>query len=75
MIALGPLQSKPLWNPSNCLIGSEFSNALTALEIGENINSRCGINLPILEARFTKKGNGIVYAYCNKDGLIKNMYN
>lgn len=95
--------------------------------MGENINSCCGINLPILEAelenekhtinceiieneyyislehemtkehyisfiayitndkceiaklypeqnaevRFTKKGNGIVYAYCNKDGLIK----
>lgn len=41
----------------------------------ENINSCCGINLPILEVRFTQKGNGIVYAYCNKDGLIKNMYN
>ena len=38
---------------------------------GENINSCYGINLTILEARFTKKGNGIVYAYCNKDGLIK----
>ena len=95
--------------------------------MGENINSCCGINLPILEAelenekhtincetieneyyislehemtkdhyisfiayvtnnrceivklypeqnveaRFLKRGNGIIYAYCNKDGLIK----
>ena len=96
---------------------------------GENINSCCGINLPILEAdlednkhiincdivedeffisinhemskdhyisfiayitndrceivklypeqnaevRFFKRGKGIIYAYCNKDGLIKNL--
>ena len=95
--------------------------------MGENINSCCGINLPILEAelenekhtincetieneyyislehemtkdhyisfiayvtnnrceivklypeqnveaRFLKRGKGIIYAYCNKDGLIK----
>lgn len=95
--------------------------------MGENINSCCGINLPILEAelenekhtincetieneyyislehemtkdhyisfiayvtnnrceivklypeqnveaRFLKRGNGIIYVYCNKDGLIK----
>lgn len=99
--------------------------------MGENINSCCGINLPILEAelenekhtincetieneyyislehemtkdhyisfiayvtnnrceivklypeqnveaRFLKKGNGIIYAYCNKDGLIKKCNN
>lgn len=96
---------------------------------GENINSCCGINLPILEAdlennkhiincdivedeffisinhemskdhyisfiayitndrceivklypeqnaevRFFKRGKGIIYVYCNKDGLIKNL--
>lgn len=95
--------------------------------MGENINSCCGINLPILDAepenekhvincemieneyyiwikhdmtkehyisfisyvtndrceivklypeqsaetRFLKRGNGIIYAYCNKDDLIK----
>lgn len=95
--------------------------------IGENINSCCGINLPVLEAeeenekhsinceiidnelyisinhdmskehyisfiayitydrceivklypeqnaeaRFSKRGKGIIYAYCNKEGLIK----
>ena len=95
--------------------------------MGENLNSCCGINLPILEAeeenekhiikceiieneycvlmdhemskehyisfiayitndrcemvklypeqnaeaRFLKRGKGIIYAYCNKDGLIK----
>ncbi len=63
--------------------------------MGENTNSCCGINLPILEAelenekhviycemvklypeqnaeaRFLKRSKGIIYAYCNKDGLIK----
>ena len=97
--------------------------------MGENINSCCGINLPILEAepenekhiinceiieneyfisikhdmtkehyisfiayitndrceivklypeqnaeaRFLRRGKGIIYAYCNKDGLIKKI--
>ena len=97
--------------------------------MGENINSCCGINLPVLEAelendkhiincetvenenfisinhdmskehyisfvayvtvdrceimklypeqnaevRFLKRGKGIIYAYCNKDGLVKKL--
>ncbi len=118
-------------NKSGNMLKSNFSVCPVCGNIihtmGENINSCCGINLPILEAelenekhtinceiieneyyislehemtknhyisfityitndkceiaklypeqnaevRFTKKGNGIIYAYCNKDGLVK----
>ena len=118
-------------NKSSNMLKSRFSicpicgNIIYSM--GENINSCCGINLPILEAepeneehtinceiieneyyiwvkhdmtkehyisfigyvtndrceivklypeqnaeaRFMRKGNGIIYIYCNKDGLIK----
>lgn len=118
-------------NKSGNMLKSNFSVCPICGNIihtmGENINSCCGINLPILEAelenkkhainceiieneyyislehemtkdhyisfiayvtnnrceivklypeqnvetRFLKKGKGIIYAYCNKDGLIK----
>ena len=118
-------------NKSSNMLKSNFSVCPICGNIihtmGENINSCCGINLPILEAelenekhiinceiieneyyisiehemtkehyisfiayitndrceivklypeqnaevRFFKKGKGILYAYCNKDGLIK----
>ena len=118
-------------NKSSNLLKSKFSVCPICGNIiytmGENINSCCGINLPILEAesenkrhtinceiieneyfvsmehdmtkehfvsffayvtndrceivklypeqnaeaRFFRRGNGIIYAYCNKDGLIK----
>ena len=118
-------------NKSSNMIKSKFSVCPICgnivYTIGENINSCCGINLPILEAepenekhsincetveneyyisirhdmnkqhyisfiayvtndrceiqklypeqnaecRFLKRGKGIIYAYCNKDGLIK----
>ena len=118
-------------NKSGNLLKSKFSVCPICGNIiytmGENINSCCGINLPILEAesenkrhtinceiieneyfvsmehdmtkehfvsffayvtndrceivklypeqnaeaRFFRRGNGIIYAYCNKDGLIK----
>lgn len=118
-------------NKSGNMLKSNFSVCPICGNIihtmGENINSCCGINLPILEAelenkkhaitceiieneyyislehemtkdhyisfiayvtnnrceivklypeqnvetRFPKKGKGIIYAYCNKDGLIK----
>ena len=110
---------------SNFSVGPICGNIIHTM--GENINSCCGINLPILEAdlennkhiincdileneffvsinhemskdhyisfiayitndrceivklypeqnaevRFLKRGKGIIYAYCNKDGLIK----
>lgn len=25
------------------------------------------------ECRFTKRGHGIVYAYCNRDGLVRKL--
>ena len=118
-------------NKSSNMLKSNFSVCPICGNIihtmGENINSCCGINLPILEAdlennkhiincdileneffvsinhkmskdhyisfiayitndrceivklypeqnaevRFLKRGKGIIYAYCNKDGLIK----
>lgn len=118
-------------NKSSNMLKSNFSVCPICGNIihtmGENINSCCGINLPILEAelenekhiinckiieneyfislehemikehyisfiayitndrceiaklypeqnaevRFSQKGKGIIYAYCNKDGLIK----
>ena len=118
-------------NQSSNMLKSKFSVCPVCGNIihimGENINSCCGINLPILEsdtenekhiikieiveneyyisidhemnkehyisfiayitndrceivklypeqnaeARFLRRGKGIVYAYCNKDGLIK----
>ena len=118
-------------NKSSNMLKSNFSVCPICGNIihtmGENINSCCGINLPILEAeseneqhkinceiieneyyisinhdmtkdhyisfiayvtndrceiqklypeqnaeaRFLKRGTGIIYAYCNKDGLIK----
>ena len=118
-------------NKSSNMLKSKFSvcpicgNIIHSM--GENINSCCGINLPVLEAepenkkhtinckvieneyyifvnhdmtknhyisfiayvtndrcemaklypeqqaeaRFLKRGKGVIYAYCNKDGLIK----
>ena len=115
-------------NKSSNMLKSKFSVCPVCGNIihtmGENINSCCGINLPILEAeegdnincemveneifvslthemskehyisfiayvtndrceivklypeqnaeaRFLKRGKGIIYAYCNKDGLMK----
>ena len=118
-------------NKASNMLNSKFSVCPICGNIihtmGENINSCCGINLPILEAdienekhkinceiieneyyisinhdmtkdhyisfiayvtndrceilklypeqnaeaRFLKRGTGIIYAYCNKDGLIK----
>lgn len=115
-------------NESGNMLKSKFSVCPVCGNIihtmGENINSCCGINLPILEAeegdnincemveneifvslnhemskehyisfiayvtndrceivklypeqnaeaRFLKRGKGIIYAYCNKDGLMK----
>ena len=115
-------------NESSNMLKSKFSVCPVCGNIihtmGENINSCCGINLPILEAeegdnitcemveneifvslthemskehyisfiayvtndrceivklypeqnaeaRFLKRGRGIIYAYCNKDGLMK----
>lgn len=118
-------------NKSSNMLKSNFSVCPICgnivFSMGENINSCCGINLPILEAeqenekhvincktveneyyisinhdmtkehyisfvayvtndrceiqklypeqnaeaRFLKKGKGIIYVYCNKDGLIK----
>lgn len=115
-------------NKSSNMLKSKFSVCPVCGNIihtmGENINSCCGINLPILEAeegdnitcemieneifvslnhemskdhyisfiayvtndrceivklypeqnaeaRFLKRGRGIIYAYCNKDGLMK----
>jgi desulfoferrodoxin (superoxide reductase-like protein) len=118
-------------NKSSNMLKSKFSVCPICGNIihtmGENLNSCCGINLPILEAepenerhniiceiiendyyicvdhemskehyisflayvtndrceivkiypeqkaeaRFFKRGKGIIYAYCNKDGLIK----
>ncbi len=115
-------------NESSNMLKSKFSVCPVCGNIihtmGENINSCCGINLPILEAeegdnitcemveneifvslnhemskehyisfiayvandrceivklypeqnaeaRFLKRGKGIIYAYCNKDGLMK----
>lgn len=118
-------------NKSSNMLKSKFSVCPICSNIiytmGENINSCCGINLPILEAetenekhiinyvtieneyyisiehdmtkehyisfiayitndrceivklypeqnaeaRFLKRGKGIIYIYCNKDGLIK----
>ena len=120
-------------NKSSNMLKSRFSVCPICSNIiytmGENINSCCGINLPILEAesenknhiincetieneyyiwvkhdmtkehyisfisyvtndrceivklypeqnaeaRFFKRGKGIIYAYCNKDGLIKKI--
>ena len=121
-------------NKSSNMLKSNFSVCPICGNIihtmGENINSCCGINLPILEAepeneqhtinceiieneyfisinhdmtkehyisfiayvtndrceiqklypeqnaeaRFLKRGKGIIYAYCNKDGLIKSKW-
>ncbi len=115
-------------NESSNMLKSKFSVCPVCGNIihtmGENINSCCGINLPILEAeegdnitcemveneifvslnhemskehyisfiayvandrceivklypeqnaeaRFLRRGKGIIYAYCNKDGLMK----
>jgi DNA-binding XRE family transcriptional regulator/desulfoferrodoxin (superoxide reductase-like protein) len=115
-------------NKSSNMLKSKFSVCPVCGNIihtmGENINSCCGINLPILEAeegdnincemveneifvslnhemskehyisfiayvandrceivklypeqnaeaRFLRRGKGIIYAYCNKDGLMK----
>ena len=115
-------------NESSNMLKSKFSVCPVCGNIihtmGENINSCCGINLPILEAeegdnitcelveneifvslthemskehyisfiayvtndrceivklypeqnaeaRFLKRGRGMIYAYCNKDGLMK----
>lgn len=120
-------------NESSNMLKSKFSVCPICGNIihtmGENINSCCGINLPILEAeteneqhiinceiieneffvsifhdmskehyisfiayvtndrceivklypeqnaeaRFFRRGNGIIYIYCNKDGLIKKV--
>ena len=122
-------------NKSSNMLKSKFSVCPVCGNIiytmGENMNSCCGINLPILEAepenekhilnceivenefyiwikhemtkdhyisfiayitndrceivklypeqnaeaRFLKRGKGIIYVYCNKDGLIKKIYN
>ena len=116
------MQKEYLEIPTVCPICGNIIHTM-----GENINSCCGISLPVLEAelenekhtinyeiieneyfvwinhdmnkkhyisfiayvtdsrceiqklypeqnaeaRFSKNGNGIIYAYCNKDGLIK----